>query len=1386
MALGKVLNILLPVFCCSLKLFNYQSFRFGNSFLLLTDISIFHKGLQGTPTKDMTAAKEYTDEQLNYFKICHVTTDILTEGLRIIFKQEWDSLYRTTLGEWKDDPSNGKDFYSKESPRNQRRHQDKLSTMIKGNRAEWDCTMLFYAILYSDCIYSLNAAVRTNVDDLRKFRNEEFARMPQGQLSELDFKIAIGKVFAAFQALGLSTTEIQQISNQKTFPREEVRDLLAKVKVLKKDLDIKEKDNKDLEDKLKKTKSQLQDLENQLKETRKQRISLEDRLKETEKQQQVLKSEINETEEKRMGLEDLLEKKQNELKETEEKRRNLTDQLKTTEERQKNLKDNLKETEERRKSLEDQLQEKEKQLKVLSEQLLNDTSPFCILPPKPSHDIASRDVEVADITNQLQELKRADASNLSILYISGNPGSGKSQLAGLVAERFYEKAKEDSCSEVFVMTLNAETLGTLLDSYITFARRMKCPEDAITHIHISKDLKTEDKINSLISLISSKIGQYESWLLLADNVKSLSEMHVHLPQQGHGQWGRGYLLITTQDSTCIPLTSTSIRHISVSEGMQSQEACSLLALISGISDSEIGEIVARELDYQPLALASAATYVKQLRQSKRFSEFGWNDFLRKVQKGQRDATETLLTETNPCYKKSMTTATTLAVKEVMQSDRIIDHALSFLCLLSSQPLNVDIVVNYIVSVDEGIKDKEMITMKLQRCSLILSHKDEFGSHIQVHQVVCDVVKSLNKGYPESRHMKTLNSAVAAFNQFIDDNLPEESSDSILQSYALAFHLKYFILSFEKVLFKVALPEIIQPEMGQLGKICENHCHFQAAKKFYEFSLQAYLKKFGPKHTSVATSYNNLGSVHVQLSDFKKAEEYYELALTIYQKKLGPENVSVATSYNNLGLVHDKVGDFEKAKEYHELALTIYQKKLGPENVEVATSYNSLGLVHDKLGDFEKAKEYHKLALTIYQKKLGPENVSVATSYNDLGLVHDNLGDFEKAKNYYELALTIYQKKLGPENVVEVATSYNNLGLVHDKLGDFEKAKEYHELALTIYQKMLGPENVEVATSYNNLGLVHEKLGDFEKAKEYHKLALTIYQKKLGPENVSVAISYSNLGAVHDKLGDFEKAKEYHELALTIKQKKLGPDNVSVATSYNNLGVVHHKLGDFEKAKEYHELALSIRQKKLGAENVQVATSYNNLGSVHEQLGDFEKAKEYHELALSIYQKKLGPENVDVATSYNNLGLVHDKLGDFEKAKEYHELSLTIKQKKLGTENVSVGTSYSNLGLVHDKVGDFEKAKEYHELALTIKQKKLGPDNVSVATSYNNLGVVHHKLGDFEKAKEYHELALSIKQKKLGPENVSVATSYSNLGLVHDELGDFEKAKEYHELALSIR
>ena len=89
--------------------------------------------------------------------------------------------------------------------------------------------------------------------------------------------------------------------------------------------------------------------------------------------------------------------------------------------RLKTLKSELQEKEKK-------LQEKEEQRQVLEDQLLH-ASPFCILPTKPSHDVARRHCEVAAISQKLKELRRANENVLSYLYISGNPGSGKSQLA---------------------------------------------------------------------------------------------------------------------------------------------------------------------------------------------------------------------------------------------------------------------------------------------------------------------------------------------------------------------------------------------------------------------------------------------------------------------------------------------------------------------------------------------------------------------------------------------------------------------------------------------------------------------------------------------------------------------------------------------------------------------------------------------------------------------------------------------------------------------------------------------------------------------------------------------------------------------------------------------
>ena len=400
---------------------------------------------------------------------------------------------------------------------------------------------------------------------------------------------------------------------------------------------------------------------------------------------------------------------------------------------------------------------------------------------------------------QLKQLKSTNENKLNFLYISGNPGSGKSQLAGLVAEQFFEEAKEIPCATSFVMTLNAESHDALLESYVSFARRLKCPEYAITNTLNSNDLTTETKITSLKTLIGTKIELYTSWLLVVDNVTSISRVHVLLPECGNEQWIRGQLLITTQDSAYIPLTNSFIEHISVSEGMKHRDASCLLAELSGIDDCEKGEEVAQALDYQPLALASAATYVRQVRQNLATSRFGWNDYLEKLNKGQRVSTETILAKTNRSYPQSMSRATTLAAEKAMTSDKVIHHTFSLLSMCATTPLSLDIVIRYILNVDEEIKDKEMIAMTIQRCSLLLFEAEEEGSaYIRVHQIVSDVIESLIRDFPKTQQFQTVDAAVISFIQFVEDDLSIKwfDLDSFKYSKQLVPHLKALITKSE--------------------------------------------------------------------------------------------------------------------------------------------------------------------------------------------------------------------------------------------------------------------------------------------------------------------------------------------------------------------------------------------------------------------------------------------------------------------------------------------------------------------------------------------------------------------------------------------------------------
>ncbi|CAB4027805.1 Nephrocystin-3, partial [Paramuricea clavata] len=966
---------------------------------------------------------------------------------------------------------------------------------------------------------------------------------------------------------------------------------------------------------------------------------------------------------------------------------------------------------------------------------------FQVLPVKPSHEVVDRSEEIKQIRQDLEKLSSDNDGKLTYFYISGNPGSGKSQLARQICEDIYKGI--NSQTEIrFFMTLDGRNLYTLLHSYKDFCHRLNCDESVLEHI-MNSSQPDEEKIKDLRSQITTRIKNWKRWWIIVDNVENLENIAHLLPQRGDKVWNNGQIILTTQNGTSIPPDSVETKHISISLGMNEKECRQLLASISKTDATDpLLDEVAEKLDRQPLAIAAAAVYMRKVIGSNCSPDFSWKDYLRKLEEGKRTRTEESLLQTNSAYSSTMSTAVRLAVEKCVERDCILKHTFNFFSLISFEQLPLDIIVRYMQQQDEDL-DEEDIFLAITNCCLFLPAENK-ERDIRLHGVVHEAVKSV---FPSSVESPVYH-VVKTLYYF------KEREDQI----KLNPHLKAFYTGIKKIfpehdaLYSIST-KFEKTEISEIylffGRTLRYYCDFELSKEFQNSNIQIW--NCSKDEILVSDIYTELGLLYNELGELVKAKQSQNLALEIRIEKLGQHDLKVGDSYRNLGRVCYVSGELEKAEDYYEQALEIQNEQLGPNHVDIAETYNNLGKLYQDTYHPEKAKDYHERALEIQKVQLGPNHVDVSKTYNNLGRVYHQEHDLEKAMDYYQLSLEIKKKQLGSHHI-EVADSYSNLAL------------DYYERALEIEKGILGPNHYKVANSYGNLGNVDRRKGEINKAMDYYQRMLEIEKQQLGPNHFRVAWTYSLLGGTCLENGEVEKAKAYFQQEHEIITGQFGPNHQYAANSYCRLSDVYYREGDLEKAKDYDERALEIRKEQLGPNHVDVATSYIGLGDVHYKKDDLEKATDYYERALEIRKEQLGANHVDVAVSYIRLGNVYYNKDDLEKAKDYYKRSLEIQKEQLGANHVDVADSSIGIGNVYYNKDDLEKAKDYYERALEIRKEQLGANHVDVADSYIGIGNVYYTKDDLEKAKDYYERALEIRKERLGANHVSVATCYKLLAL----------------------
>ena len=142
-----------------------------------------------------------------------------------------------------------------------------------------------------------------------------------------------------------------------------------------------------------------------------------------------------------------------------------------------------------------------------------------LLPPncKPSHKCQPRRKEVEQLHLTFKDLREKNgADGVVTLYIVGLPAFGKTTLASLFAEGYYEKNKK----QVFVGFIDATSRATLLESYCTLANETG-HMDVVERVRLLSGSEKElQGLQILVPLAKKELKSQKKWLLVVDNLTS--------------------------------------------------------------------------------------------------------------------------------------------------------------------------------------------------------------------------------------------------------------------------------------------------------------------------------------------------------------------------------------------------------------------------------------------------------------------------------------------------------------------------------------------------------------------------------------------------------------------------------------------------------------------------------------------------------------------------------------------------------------------------------------------------------------------------------------------------------------------------------------------------
>ncbi|MBP7310552.1 MAG: tetratricopeptide repeat protein, partial [Candidatus Cloacimonetes bacterium] len=317
-------------------------------------------------------------------------------------------------------------------------------------------------------------------------------------------------------------------------------------------------------------------------------------------------------------------------------------------------------------------------------------------------------------------------------------------------------------------------------------------------------------------------------------------------------------------------------------------------------------------------------------------------------------------------------------------------------------------------------------------------------------------------------------------------------------------------------------------------------HRQAAEAFcavYTDKVSAYAEEiamhfhFAGMLAKAAQYFDLAADDHWETCNFKRSEKNYHRALNLLEQDSGTETPEYSETLFHLGLLYHYLLEHETAEGIYLQVLEFQEAFRGKDDPGLSPYLNNLGRLYKDMGRFAESELLLNRSLQIEINNM-PTSSNVADRMNNLGHLYTVQNKHAEALPYYQEAVRLMGANYSFHPYY--GGFIKNLATTYLELGQLKEAEPLMAEGLQYTKNAYGERHPATAAHLVSQARLFVLQHKFAAAEKNYLAALSIYNNVFGPANRRTIALMQALGELYLRMGKPKVAKSYRALLEKVK------------------------------------------------------------------------------------------------------------------------------------------------------------------------------------------------------------------------------------------------------------